>query len=275
LSFKVWGLECNESVSDKDKDYLLNLPKDLPSMQWVWDEENRIWDLLGLNNKKPLLEQDIGSYYSHPVWIMNGLFSEADPLSKRHHIEIIKFIDENNIKKIADYGGGSGVFAFFLVSQNSSIEVDIVEPYASEFFKEKMLPYTTANFVNDFTCNNYDAVITQSVLEHVENPIETAFKMASNVREGGLVIFADCYYPVIKCHLPSAFYLRHTFKFIMKKMGLDFVGRIPNAEHALIFKKKQYLDLDAALSHLKIIKFIGGLLNIIWPFASKAKHIFR
>ena len=67
MSFKVWGLECNESVSDKDKDYLLNLPKDLPSMQWVWDEINRIWDSLGLNNKKPFLEQDIGSYYSHPV----------------------------------------------------------------------------------------------------------------------------------------------------------------------------------------------------------------
>ena len=126
MSFKIWGIECNESISDKDKIYLLNLPKDLPSMQWVCDEIDRIWDSLELNNKKPLLEQDIGSYYSHPVWIMNGLFSEADPLSKRHHIDIIKFIDENNIKKIADYGGGSGVFAFFLVSQNSSIEVDIV-----------------------------------------------------------------------------------------------------------------------------------------------------
>lgn len=143
------------------------------------------------------------------------------------------------------------------------------------YIYQKMLPYTSNNFVKNFTCNNYDAAITQSVLEHVENPIETAFKIASNVREGGLVIFADCYWPVIKCHLPSTFYLRHTFKFIMKKMGLDFVGRIPNAEHALIFKRKQYLNLDAALSYLKIIKFVGRFLNLIWPFASKIKHIFR
>ncbi len=33
--------------------------------------------------------------------------------------------------------------------------------------------------------------------------------------------------------------------------------------------------LNAALSHLKIIKFVGGLLNLIWPFASKVKHFFR
>tara|TARA_B110000196_G_C20916147_1_gene552991 strand:- start:561 stop:746 length:186 start_codon:yes stop_codon:yes gene_type:complete len=61
----------------------------------------------------------------------------------------------------------------------------------------------------------------------------------------------------------------------MKKMGLDFVGRIPNAEHALIFRRKQYLYLDAALSYSKIIKFVGRTLNLIWPFAIKAKHMFR
>ena len=34
-------------------------------------------------------------------------------------------------------------------------------------------------------------------MEHVENPIETALKIASKVSEGGLVIFAHCYWPVI------------------------------------------------------------------------------
>ena len=60
-----------------------------------------------------------------------------------------------------------------------------------------MLPYTSNNFVNNFIYNNYYASITQSVLENVENPIETDLKIASNVREGGLVIFADCYWQVI------------------------------------------------------------------------------
>ncbi len=275
MSFKVWGITCNNLISNEDKNYLLNLPSILPSNQWVWDEIDRVWESLGLNNKKAFLEQDIESFYNHPVWIMNGLFLEADPLSKRHQINIAKFIDENNIKKIADYGGGSGVFAEFLFKRNPLIATDIIEPYALEFFKKKILPYTSINFVNNFTCNNYDAVISQSVLEHVEKPIETAYKMAHHTKEGGLVIFADCYYPLIKCHLPSTFYLRHTFKFIMKKMGLDFVGRIPNAEHALIFRRKQYLDLNAALSHLKIVKLIGRLLNIIWPYASMVKNLFR
>ena len=275
MSFKIWGIECNELVSNKDKIYLLNLPKDLPSIQWVYDEIDRIWDSLELNNKKPFLEQDINSFYNHPVWIMNGLFAEADPLSKNHRINIAKFINENNVKKLADYGGGSATFATLVFSQNSSMHIDIVEPYVSEFFKEKISNYTSINFVNDFIINDYDAAISQDVLEHIEDPIETAFKIASNVKEGGLVIFADCYHPVIKCHLPSTFYLRHTFKFIMKKMGLDFLGRIPNAEYALIFRRKKYLDLDAALSHLNIIKFFGRALNLIWPFASKLKHMFK
>jgi len=275
LSFKIWGIECGDLVSNKDKDYLLSLPKNLPNNQWVNDEIDRVWDSLKLNNKKSLLEQDIGSFYNHPVWIMNGLFSEADPLSKNHRINIAKFLNKNNVKKIADYGGGSGVFASTVASQNSSIHIDIVEPYALEFFKLKMINYTLINFVNDFATNNYDAAISQDVLEHIEDPIETAFKIASSVKEGGLIIFADCYYPVIKCHLPSKFYLRHTFKFIMKKMGLTYVCRVPNAEHALVFKRKQNLNLDDALSDLKTIKFLGRFLNLIWPFASKLKNMFR
>ena len=101
MSFKIWGIECNESISDKDKIYLLNLPKDLPRMQWICDELDRVWGSLGLDNKKP----------------------------------------------------------------------------------------------------------------------------------------------------PS--------------------------EHSLIFRRKQYLDLDAALSYLKIIQFVGGALNLIWLIASKAKNMFR
>ena len=202
MSFKVWGITCNNLISDEDKNYLLNLPSILPSNQWVWDEIDRVFDSLGLNNKKAFSDQDIDSFYNHPVWIMNGLFLEADPLSKQHQINIAKFVDENNIKNIADYGGGSGVFAEFLFIRNPLIVTDIIEPYPLEFFKKRISSYTSINFVNNFTCNNYDAVISQSVLEHVENPIETAYKMASNVKEGGLVIFADCFYPLINaiCH---------------------------------------------------------------------------
>ena len=48
MLFKIWGIECNDSLYNKDKIYLLNLPKDLPRMQWICDELDRVWGALNL-----------------------------------------------------------------------------------------------------------------------------------------------------------------------------------------------------------------------------------
>jgi hypothetical protein len=42
-------------------------------------EIDRVWDSYGLDNRKNVSDQEIGSFYSHPVWILNGLFAEVDP----------------------------------------------------------------------------------------------------------------------------------------------------------------------------------------------------
>lgn len=162
-----------------------------------------------------------------------------------------------------------------LVTTYSKAKVDIVEPYASEFFKTKLSGCSGVNFVPDFSHKNYDCIIAQDVLEHVENPIETAYAMSQHVRDDGFVVFANCFYPVIKCHLPSTFYLRHTFKLVMKKMGLIYIGRIPGAEHALVFQKKNNLDLDKALSFAEKMNFFGAVLNMLVPIAARVKRIFK
>src|SRR5690606_34326321 len=101
-------------------------------------------------------------------------------------------------------------------------------------------------FASDLGRDAYDVVIAQDVLEHVEDPVLLASKLASAVRVGGTVLFANCFYPVIECHLPSTFHFRHTFRFVMRALGLSYVGSIRGAEHAKIFRRHGSIELKKA-----------------------------
>jgi hypothetical protein len=223
----VWGEKLDDQMlSDREKKYLESLPDEVPTVQWVWSEMDRIWDDCGLNNRAPFSSQDIGGFYGHPVWIMNGLFTETDSESACHRESIGRFLCKNTIANIADYGGGSGCLAATITKKYPEVKIDIIEPYASEFFKNKRSDSDNIGFFPHYQHRNYDAVIAQDVLEHVENPIEIAFQMASHVDDGSLVVFANCFDSCIKCHLPGTFYLRYTFKWVMKELGLVYVGRV-------------------------------------------------
>ena len=276
MEVNIWGLALDGySLTESQKEYIDSLPKTVPTVDWVWGEMDRVWDECGLDNQKPFSEQNIGAFYAHPVWIMNGLFTEIDSASIKHRQAIANYYKDQDILKLADYGGGSGVLAEQVALIHKMASVDIVEPYASDFFIKKLSAYQSVNFVNDFGHSNYDCVIAQDVLEHVENPIESAYEMSNHVKEYGFVIFANHFFPVIKCHLPSIFYLRYTFKYVMQEMGLVYIGRVPEAEHALVFQKKGDLNLKKALNTASKMKFLGLFLNNIIPIASKIKRLFK
>jgi len=270
-----WSLkiDCDELVSDHVS-YIKNLPDKIPSISWVWSEMDRVWDDCGLDNSIPIKKQNVGNFYSHPVWIMNGLFTEVDPDSKKHRESIAEYFQRNNLFLIADYGGGSGVLAKAMIEKNVKFHVDIVEPFAFLFFKERMKTLSSVSYVSDFR-NEYDAAIAQDVLEHVDDPIETAYNICNNVKVGGFIVFANCFHPHIRCHLPSTFYLRHTFKWVMRRMGLDYVGRVPGAEHALVFRKTRPLSLSKAQIFGKKIRTIAPLLNRMWPVLGKMRRSFQ
>ena len=105
----IWGLDIPELVLlHSEKQYLESLPKSLPTMNWVCEELDRVWDEYNLDNSKPLVSQAIGSYYSHPVWLMNGIFSARDITSVLHRQAIAKYLQSLHVSMVADYGGGFG-----------------------------------------------------------------------------------------------------------------------------------------------------------------------
>jgi 2-polyprenyl-3-methyl-5-hydroxy-6-metoxy-1,4-benzoquinol methylase len=248
------------------------LPRDV-----LLNEMDAVWDTLKLNNKKKLAHQidSVAKFYSHPVWVLNGLFSELDPISKQHRVAIAEYIKTlSKISLVADYGGGSGVLARIIYEHLSELEIDIIEPYPNDYFLSKINESKNINYLKDLH-KQYDVIIAQDVLEHLDDPIALAIELIKSVKNEQYLIFANCFYPDIKCHLPSTFYLRHTFIKIMCYTGLTFIGRVKNAEHILIFKKTGNINLNKLNQSIKLAKIYGPLLNTLSTVARGFRNKFR
>lgn len=240
----------------------------------LWAEMDRIWLSLGLDNSKKIESQaNIGKFYSHPVWILNGLFSAHDSDSMQHRESISNYLLSlpGSLRfRIADIGGGSGVLANSISSKlGSDALVDIIEPYPSEYFLKKNQGNTAIRYIRSGEKQAYDVVVMQDVLEHVDDPIEMAFKSVELLKSGGYAIFASCFYPVILCHLPGTFYLRHTFKHLFNIPGLSYIGHVPGVPHALVFQKTGEVSLKGLRRRDGCAKCVGGLLNWLQKIKSK------
>jgi hypothetical protein len=272
----IWSRKFSTAcLSENEKKYLQELPQDMPSVDWVWKEMDRVWDSFDLNNKKPLMDQAIGEFYNHPVWIMNGIFSSRDPVSVGHRVAIANYLEQEEVKSIADYGGGFGELACAVTRKISVASVTIVEPYPSKVGLEQIRDEERIKVVPDLSIGSYDAIVAQDVLEHIDDPIKLAYEIAAAVHIGGKVIFANCFYPVIQCHLPSTFHLRSTFPYVMKSLGLRYIGKVEGAAHALVFERVGKISLSNARRAETISRLIGPVLNLVRLCLSVLKRALK
>ncbi len=260
---RLWGILLPFNIlSLGDIAYLEGVSRmERPSVEWIWQEMDRIWDALGLDNRVTLQGQAIGDFYSHPIWVVNGVFTATDPVSIQHRDAIALFVSQLGVERIADYGGGFGELAQKLSAVDSKIHIDIVEPYPSTLGIQRIKQGTHIRFIKDFE-NQYDCVIAQDVLEHIERPLELVEQLVAATKLGGYLIFANCFYPVIKCHLPSTFYLRHTFKWVMRGAGLEFIGQVAGVNHAMIFRRVGNVNKTRFKFLESIAKFVGPSVNM-------------
>lgn len=264
-SLEIWGQAIPTSTLTKSESvYLSQYAGRIEPIQVteMWQEINRVWDTFSLDNCKQLSSQPIGEFYSHPVWILNGLFSGVDTESLKHRRLIAEFAKSINAHRIADFGGGVGQLGLCIASRNHEAEVEIIEPFPSLFGRFRISESGNIAFVAELS-GEYDLLVCQDVLEHTEHPVDLAERIAIAAKDGGFVIFANCFYPVIKCHLPRTFYLRHTFSWIMEAAGLSYVGSTEGASHIMIFKKDG-VDIPAKVRiRNTIAKILGTMRNII------------
>ena len=99
-------------------------------VEQMWYLVNQVWEEMGCDNKK--LDWDkIGAYYAHPVWILNGLFTQYDKLSFSIRESIACYIASKNFEKICDYGGGVCQLAGEIAKIFPNSQIWIFEPFPS------------------------------------------------------------------------------------------------------------------------------------------------
>ncbi len=232
---------------------MLQLAGHEPTLEDIWALMDLAWVTTKANPENP---QSMDVFYAHPVWLLNGFFTEWHKESVHNREEFAIYISKDNPKRIADFGGGFAAFARVLAEINPHATIEVVEPYPTEMARTLSKKYHNIQFVDKLT-GKYDVITALDVLEHVTEPLELAYHLAEHVNKNGYLLLANCFYPVIKCHLPCTFYLRHKFDFLLEKMGLVVAD-------AVLYGKK-YIVTDG-LQHPGTIKRWCTLAKIHFVF---------
>lgn len=188
-----------------------------PSLQQLYQLVDEQWQSHGCD---PLhMDQRVFDFYRHPVWLLNGLFIEQDPQSLSNRRAFTEWVKQQAPTRVADFGGGFGGLARFIGAALPQALVEVVEPHPHPSASALAAGTPNVRFVPDLT-GDYDLLIATDVFEHVPDPIALAASTASHLRIGGRYLMANCFRPVIACHLPQLFHLSIGWDQAMRAMGL-------------------------------------------------------
>ena len=204
---------------------LARAPGSRPALDELWQLMDDAWDELGLDNRRPDPER-LGRFYRHPVWTLNGLYTEQDPESIAHRVAVADWLAgwaAGSPLRVLDVGGGFGMLARLLSGRG--LTVDVLEPYPTELGMTRLARLANAKYVTAPE-GAYDALVAIDVLEHVPDPAAMLVDIAGWVRPGGRLVFQNHFAPAIKCHLPGNFHLNESFAQLAWLCGLSALGRI-------------------------------------------------
>jgi ubiquinone/menaquinone biosynthesis C-methylase UbiE len=234
--------QLNSSEKTTLNAFLQLLETDEPSLEQIWASMDFVWDLLGCDNKSIDFSK-LSKFYHHPIWLLNGLFVEQHQESMFHREAFADWIADQNPKRVADFGGGFGTLACMIADKCPNCLVDIVEPHPHPLALSRINRYQNLSF-KPLLEGKYDVLVATDVFEHIPNPLQQVEKTSAHLKTGGKYLIANCFFPVIKCHLPSTFHLRYSWKYLLRLMNLVF---IENVSYGMVFQKTGPVSLDKAL----------------------------
>lgn len=209
-----------EHLSVEERDYLLevfDLCGGYPSLEQLWHLMDEPWQVLGCDPAN--LDERVTAYYKHPVWLLNGLFIEQDPQSMAFRQAFTLWAAAKRPLRVADYGGGFGGLARLLGAALPEAQIEVVEPHPHRAAIDLAAKTPNVRFVPELT-GSYDLLIATDVFEHVPDPIALAASTAAHLRISGLYFMANCFAPVIACHLPQLYHLSIGWDQVMHAMGM-------------------------------------------------------
>jgi hypothetical protein len=211
-----------------------------PNLQQLWQLMDEPWQALGCDPAH--LDERVSAYYNHPVWLLNGLFIEQDPESLAHRQAFTLWAAAKRPSRVADYGGGYGGLSRLLGAALPEAQVEVVEPHPHPAAIALASDTPNVRYVPELT-GSYDLLIATDVFEHVPDPIGLAASTAAHLRIGGMYLMANCFAPVIACHLPQHFHLSIGWDQAMRAMGLQPKGKV---RYGCAYEHTGELDEQAA-----------------------------
>lgn len=230
---------CTNETKVKLEAFLALFQTRRPTLRQLWAALDFVWDMQGIDNCAPS-DMELAAFYSHPVWVLNGIFAEQHTESLENRHAFAKEITSLRPNRVADFGGGFGTLGRIVGKNLPDATVEIIEPFPSEEALGLINGYPNVN-ISDKLSGKYDIIISVDVFEHISDPIELLFKMAQHLDDGGSILVANHFSPSIKCHLPCTFHLSDSWHVFMRLAGFTFSSKIRYGE---IYRKYDTRDLD-------------------------------
>ncbi len=211
-----------------------------PTLEQLWLLMDDAWDSFGCDHER--MDERVTAFYAHPVWLLNWLFIEQHDLSLDNRRAFTAWAARQAPLRVADYGGGGGSLARMIGAACPEAMVEVIEPHPHPAAIARAKQTANVRYRPELT-GEYDILIATDVFEHVPDPLALVAKTARNLRLGGHYLIANCFWPVIRCHLPQTFHFRHSWDAALAAAGL-----CPD-EHVCygrVFIRSPNLDLDEA-----------------------------
>jgi hypothetical protein len=189
-----------------------------PKLEQMWALLDEPWVEYGCDPEQ--MDGRVTAFYRHPVWMLNGLFIEQHAQSLENRRVFADWVMRQHPARVADFGGGFGGLARFIGEVLPDTQVEVVEPHPHPAAIALAASTPNVRFVPELS-GEYDLLIATDVFEHVPDPIGLAAETAEHLCIGGQYLIANCFQPVIKCHLPQLFYFQTAWDFAMQAMGLE------------------------------------------------------
>ena len=233
-----------ENTALNERQYLLDIftrfNGKYPGLQELWELMDQPWHDLGCDPE--IMDDKIEKYYNHPIWLLNWLFIEQHKESQQHRLCFADWVANNKPHRVADYGGGGGGLARIIGAACPNAMIEIVEPHAHPAAIALTNAVSNVCFKTELT-GEYDILIATDVFEHVPDPLELIAETTKHLKVNGQFLIANCFEPVILCHLPQTFHFRWSWETAMEAFGL-----IPGEKvrYGRAFQRQKVLCLDQA-----------------------------